>query len=145
MGLRRAWVCAHYYASYSAYTRGVSVLVHRSLPFQLLAVRTNPGGRYVLVHALIAGTPYVIAGVYLPPSADVSWLHTLMHHKTQYDVDKVLLVGDYNLVMSSELDRLWPLLLLLLQYSPFCPLWENPALPHFRMLLGPAPLGTVWD
>lgn len=107
MGLKKAWVCAHYHATYSNYARGVSVLVHRSLAFQLITVKTDPGGRYVIVHALIGGTPYIIiVGIYLPPPADVTLLHSLMHTITQYEVNKVLCVGDFNSVMSNKADRL---------------------------------------
>lgn len=108
MGLKRAWVSDHYHTSYSNYARGVSVLVYRSLSFQLVDIKTDPGGRYVLVHALIAGSPYIIVGVYLPPPSDITLLHTLMQTVIQYDVSKVLVVGDFNLVMSNELDRLRP-------------------------------------
>lgn len=67
LSLKRAWVGAHYHAPYSNYARGVSVLVHKALPFQLLDVKLDPGGRYVLLHALISRIPVVIVGVYLPP------------------------------------------------------------------------------
>lgn len=66
LSLKRAWVCAHYHAPYSNYARGVSVLVHRSLPFQLLNVRLDAGGRYVLLHSLIEEIPIVIG---LPTSS----------------------------------------------------------------------------
>ena len=45
LSLRRAWVGAHYHAPYSNYARGVSILVHRSLPFRLLDVKLDPGGQ----------------------------------------------------------------------------------------------------
>lgn len=67
MSLKRAWVSAHYHAPYSNYARGVSVLVHRSLPFQLIDVKLDPGGRYIILHALISEIPYVLVGIYLPP------------------------------------------------------------------------------
>lgn len=67
MCLKKAWVGAHYHAPYSNYARGVSVLIHRSLPFQLIDVKLDPGGRYILLHAMISEIPYVIVGIYLPP------------------------------------------------------------------------------
>ena len=106
LSLKRAWVGAHYHATYSNYARGVSVLVHRSLPFQLLDVKLDPGGRYVLLHALISGIPIVLVGVYLPPPADLDVLHSIMQLVTMYNVGDVLIVGDFNLVMSRDLDRL---------------------------------------
>lgn len=105
MGLKRAWVCAHYHASYSNYARGGQCsgaqILSNSWPLELI----GGGGRYVLLHALIEWSPYVIVGIYLPPP--LTLLHTVMH-VAQFDVDRVLLVGDFNLVMSNELDRLRP-------------------------------------
>lgn len=83
LSLKRAWVCAHDHASYANYTRGVSILV-------LLEVRTDSNGRYILIHALILDVQYVIVDV----------LHLLMHKITQFDVDNVLIVGDFHLVPS---------------------------------------------
>lgn len=56
LGLKRAWVGAHYHAPYSNYARGVSVLVHKSLPFQFLDVKLDSGGRYVIDLAFASPT-----------------------------------------------------------------------------------------
>lgn len=67
LALRRAWVGATYHPTYSCYSWGVSVLVRKSLPFQILDVCTDPGGRYVILHASIYDKRLVLVGVYLPP------------------------------------------------------------------------------
>lgn len=60
-------MCAHYYATYSNYARGVCVFVHRSLQFRLMEVKTDRGGRIVFLHVYIANVAFVIVGLYIPP------------------------------------------------------------------------------
>lgn len=95
LSLKRAWVSAQYHAPYSNYARGVSVLVHRSLSFQLIDMKLDPGGRYILLHALISQVPYVIVGVYFAPPADIDVLHVLMQQIALYNVDNVLVMNDF--------------------------------------------------
>lgn len=78
LSLKKAWVGGHYHAPYSNYARGISILVNKSLPFQILEVKLDPGGRYILLHALISEIPFVIVGIYLPLPADVNVLNELM-------------------------------------------------------------------
>lgn len=85
---------------------GVSVLVHKSLPFQLLDVKIDPGGRYVRLHAQISEVPIVVAGIYLSPPADIDVLHVLMQQVILFNVENVLFVGDFNMAPSPDLDRL---------------------------------------
>lgn len=86
-----------------AYARGVSILIHRSLQFQLLEVKTDPDGRYVLLHALMLG---VIVDLCLPPPADVKLLYSIMHLVTSFEVPNVLIAGDFNLTSTPDLDCL---------------------------------------
>lgn len=81
-------------------------MVHRSLPFQLLDVRIDPGGRYVILQALITSTVYVLVGLYLPPPADVKLLYNIMQIVTSYGFTNV--IGHFNLVPCLALDRFHP-------------------------------------
>lgn len=54
---------------------GVSVLVHSSLQFCLVEVKTDPEGKYLLLHTYIADTVFVIVGLYLLPPA-----YTVYHY-----------------------------------------------------------------
>lgn len=67
MSLRRPWVGHTYHSTYSNLAKGVSVLVHKSLPFRLLALDVDPGGRYVIIHAIIMNLELVVVGLYVPP------------------------------------------------------------------------------
>lgn len=66
LGLRREWVGTHFHSTYSNYAREVSILIRKSLPLQILHVRTDPGGRFVIINASLYDRGLVLVGV--PPS-----------------------------------------------------------------------------
>lgn len=81
-----------------------SILIHKSLPLQILDVRKDTGGRYVLLHACVQQT-YGISGIV---SANVQTLYDIMQIVMSYDTSEIFLFGDFNLVPSRDLDRLCP-------------------------------------
>lgn len=106
LSLKKAWVGYHYHTTYPTYSRGVSILVHKQLPFQLLDIRSAPGGRYIILHKLIASIPCVLVGLYLPPPVDPALLYAVMQIVIDYGVEDVLLMGDFNLTPAFDLDTL---------------------------------------
>lgn len=67
----------HYY--HSTYTNywGVSILIHKSLPFWLLALELDPDGRYILMHAMLERLEVVLVGLYVPLPASMTLLNQL--------------------------------------------------------------------
>lgn len=57
----------------------------------------------------MASTSYVLVGLYLPPPADIALLYELKQHVISYDMQNVILMGDFNLAPCPTLDRLQPL------------------------------------
>lgn len=68
LSLKRPWVGCHFHATHLGYSHGVSILIHKSLNFELLDVKLDPEGRYMLIHAYIEMVEMVVVGIYLPPS-----------------------------------------------------------------------------
>lgn len=106
LSLRRSWMGHSYHSTYSNLSRGVSILIRKSLPFRLLAVEVDPGGRYVIMHANIMTLEMVIVGLYVPPPASISFLYQVVSKVLQYATDNILLLGDFNMVPDPEMDRL---------------------------------------
>lgn len=52
LSLKKPWVGSYYLSTFSSHSRGVSILVHKTLPFMLLDLRIDPDGQYVIMHAL---------------------------------------------------------------------------------------------
>lgn len=106
LSLKNVRVGGHYHSTFLTMLGGVSVLVHETLPFQLIEVKTGPAGRYVILHALIAEIAFVILALYLPLSAEFHLLYMLMQIIAQFGIDNVLILGHLNLVPCPDLDRL---------------------------------------
>lgn len=105
-GLRKPWVSEHFHATYSNYSHGVSILIQKALPFQVLEVSTDQDGRYIILHVSIYNKKMVLVGLYLPPPASVSILNDIMNMVLWYDTPAILLLGDFNMVPCPDLDRL---------------------------------------
>lgn len=103
--LRKPWVQWSLHSTYSTYSRGVSLLVHRSLRWEVGLVQKDPEGRYVFVHAWIDSLPYVLLGLYLPPPANLSVLHQAARFAAQFPSATLLCFGDFNLVFDPTFDR----------------------------------------
>lgn len=95
----------HYHSTYSNFARGVSILVLKTLPFKLLDLILDPDGRFVLVHALIHNLPWVLVGLYLLSLASLKFLNLISAKLAQFPSDNVVLMGDFNLVPDSGMDR----------------------------------------
>lgn len=108
LALKRPWIGATYHSVYSNYARGVSVLVSKTLPFQLVDLHVDQSGRYVIVHAIIRGKHYVLGGVYIPPPFQRNVLDIIMSKIALYPDIPVMLLGDFNATLSHTLDRLHP-------------------------------------
>lgn len=104
--LNKTWVGLHYHSTFSTYARGVSILVHKTVPFRLLEVKTDKEGRYVILYANIYDKNVVLVGLYIPPPANGNVLHEIMQTVVQYDTTFVYLLGDFNMAPSVEQDRL---------------------------------------
>lgn len=94
------------HATYSFYTRGVSVLVHKSLSFTLVDLHLEPEERFVLLHAAIGNIPMVVVGLYMSPPVSLKLLHKITQLMAIFFTDNVVLAGDFNIVPCPNLDRL---------------------------------------
>lgn len=65
--LRRPWIGWSFHAPYSSYSRGVSLLIAKSVPFRTVEVTSDPQGRYIFVHGEIAGRAILLLACYVPP------------------------------------------------------------------------------
>lgn len=108
LSLRRPWVGHQYHSTYTNYSRGVSILIHKSLPFKLLALELDPEGRFVILHAMVDRLELVVVGLYLPPLASTRLLNQLVSKIATYATDNVVILGDFNLAPDPGVDRLSP-------------------------------------
>lgn len=67
MALKKTWVGWLYQALYSAHSRGVAVLIAKTVRFVLLTLRSDPQGRFLFLHAKLNGLEVLILAIYIPP------------------------------------------------------------------------------
>lgn len=108
LALKRPWIGSAYHSVYSSYARGVSVLVGKALPFQLLNLHIDQSGRYIILHASLGGREYVFAGIYIPPPFQKVVLDDIMAKVSLYPQAPFILLGDFNATLDRTLDRLHP-------------------------------------
>lgn len=108
LALKRPWIGSTYHSVYSNYARGVSVLVSKNLPFQLLDLHIDQSSRYIVLHASLRGKQYVVAGLYIPPPFQKKVLDDIMAKISLYPNVPFIILGDFNATLSATLDRLQP-------------------------------------
>lgn len=95
------------HSTFSTYSRGVSLLVYKSLQWEVGQVMKDTEGRFVF-HAWIDSLPYwyIFTHTYTPsfPQADVSILHQVANFDAQFPTATLLCFGDLNLLINPVLD-----------------------------------------
>ena len=52
------------HASYNNYARGVLILIHRTIPFQMIKTIKHPAGRYVIVQGAVLSLTLNLVSLY---------------------------------------------------------------------------------
>ncbi|XP_071982368.1 receptor expression-enhancing protein 1 isoform X1 [Engystomops pustulosus] len=105
LSLKRAWVARGYHSSYSVYARGVSILISKALPIEVIQVAPDHFGRYVVIHCALWGFTFTIVSVYVPPPFDPAVLHLISSKLASMPPSPILCIGDFNAVPNPSLDR----------------------------------------
>lgn len=106
MALRRPWVGWAYHSTHTSYSRGVSVLIARSVHFELCELSTDPLGRYVFILAKLYGEPLLIMAFYIPPPFNISIIKEGLSFMARHSTISAVWLGDFNTTLNPTLDRL---------------------------------------
>lgn len=106
MSLKSHWIGYHYHASYFFFSRGVSILVHKTMPFKLLHLDLDPGGWYVGIHVILDALEVVLLGFHLPPLTSLKFLCKVTTIFATYALDNIIVMGDFNLFPNHGLERM---------------------------------------
>lgn len=66
LALKKAWIAHSFHAYHTSYSRGVSTLLAKSLPAEILHVKTDPEGRFVLLSIQIGCSILNLVNPYIP-------------------------------------------------------------------------------
>ena len=102
--IRAEWGYDCYFASYNSSSRGVAVLFNNNFEFDVKKVYKDNGGNYILISVKIFGKEFLICNVYGPNRDEPDFYVTLNNKIKQIAPDNIIMGGDWNLVLNSELD-----------------------------------------
>lgn len=66
LALKRPLIGWDYHATHTPYSRGISILIAKTVQFGIISVHVDPQGRFVFLHGTIYGKPYLILACYIP-------------------------------------------------------------------------------
>lgn len=106
MALKKPWVGWLYQAPYSAISRGVAILVAKTVQFVLLTLRSDPQGRFLFLNAKVNGLEMLILAFYVPPPFQFSVINEGIAYVSQFPTIPAMWLGDFNNIMNKDLDRI---------------------------------------
>lgn len=85
-------------------TKGVSILISKDTPFQLLDTLLNPEGCYIFLKGKLGARPVSIANIYAPNSKQVAFFRQIGDLLTLFANGILILSGDFNVPLNPLLD-----------------------------------------
>lgn len=95
-----------FFSSFSSKSRGVAILIKRSLPFTVIECVKDTCGRFGLVKASICGEDFAILNVYLPPGHPTTFLSEVVTKLAGLPHENIIVGGDFNCFINPLIDRL---------------------------------------
>lgn len=104
LAMKRPWIHKAIHATYSSYARGVSILLHKSLPCSIETVITDPGGRYLVVIIEVYSRRLALVNVYISPPFTGNILYEVLEKLAPHAPFQLLVAGDFNNIINYTLD-----------------------------------------
>lgn len=82
-------------------TKGFAIFFHKSLPCQILDVRTDDEAQSIFVKCSIQGYTYTIANIYAPNHGQLSFLLKALDDLKSFAQGLMVLCGDFNLALQT--------------------------------------------
>lgn len=108
MSLKKPWVGWLYQAPYTTNSRGVAVLIAKTVRFQLHTLQSDPQGQSLFLHATIGGLEVLLLTFYIPPPFTFAMLQLGVAFMAQHPSVPAIWARDFNMVITPSLDRLSP-------------------------------------
>lgn len=102
--VRRRWPGQVMSACFASRSRGVLVLIHKNVPFQVTNTITDTAGRYLIVQGTLLGENIILVNAYCPNDDNPSFFENLFLLIASLP-GKVLMAADFNLTLDPLLDR----------------------------------------
>lgn len=97
-----------FHSNFNSKSRGVAILIHRSIQFVETGTIKDKHGRYIIVVGKLYNMPVVLANIYAPNWDNVQFFMDLISLLPNLDTHNLILGGDLNCVLDPTLDRSSP-------------------------------------
>lgn len=105
VALKKPWIGWLYHSTHTNQSRGVSILIAKRVPFELITLESDRLGRYIFLHATIGGNSLLILACYTPPLFSIEVVLKGLAFMAQNPSVPAVWMGDFNQTMSPILDR----------------------------------------
>lgn len=103
--LKYSWVGQVYFSSFTTSSRGVVILIHKNLPFQLKKSIKDKYVRFVIVNGVLNDKEITIMNLYCPPNYSLDLLTKAFSEFAEVSSPLALVGGDFNCLLNPRLDR----------------------------------------
>lgn len=93
--IRRRWRGKVFSASFNSQARGVTILVHESIPLQVNKVINDKFGRYLIIQGIILKEQIILANIYAPNIDDPNFFQNFFLILSNLP-GKCVVAGDFN-------------------------------------------------
>ena len=94
-----------FHSSFSSKARGAAVLIHKSVPFSVSTVISDPNGGFIIITGKIGGNNLVLANVYVPNWNNENLFKNFFFSLPDLNSHHLILGGDFNCCLDPLLDR----------------------------------------
>ena len=103
--LQKKWVGQVFHSSFNLKSRGTAIIISKDVPFISYDIIPDTNGRYIIVTGKLYNIPVVLANIYAPNHDDEQFNSSFLATLPKLDTHKLILGGDFNLVLNPWLDR----------------------------------------
>ena len=94
-----------YFSHGDTQSRGVAILINRSLKVVVHNINTDKEGRYIIMYATINKKKFILANIYAPNIDDTQFFSNAFDIVKRYSPDYTIIGGDFNVALNPLLDR----------------------------------------
>lgn len=102
--LRRRWQGQVFVANFSSHARGVAILIHKSIPFQVNTTTLDPGGRFIILQGSLFGQNLILVNVYGPNKDEPQFYNNIFLTLASLRGD-IIIGGDFNCALNPDFDH----------------------------------------
>ena len=98
------WGFTALFSSFSSASTGVCILFNNNFQFEIIRQFSHQEGRYIIIDMKIDKI-LTLVNIYAPNNDNPTFFQNLLNHILSFECEKVIMGGDFNLVMDVQKDK----------------------------------------